>query len=125
VKKRVQVIEDNPVVASVYRTKLTLEGFEVDVANDGEAGVARAIAFTPNVILLDLMLPKLGGLEVLGRIREHAALANVPVIVFSNSLTKARLEEVWSAGARQVIEKASSTPKQVVELVRSLLVTNE
>jgi len=81
---RVLLVDDNPVVVAVYRSGPSMAGFTVDTATDGAAALAKAAATTPDLIVLDLMLPVVDGFEVLRRVRADAALMHVPVIVFSN-----------------------------------------
>lgn len=119
--KRIVLIEDNQMLLSVYRAKLTAEGFQVETAADGEHGLNLAMTAKPDLVLLDLMLPKVDGVEILKRIRTSGEIARVPVIVLSNSFTNDRLQEVWAAGATQVLVKASLTPKQLAETVRGVL----
>lgn len=118
---RVLLVEDNPVVMAVYRSGLSMAGFSVDTANDGAAALARAAATTPDVIVLDLMLPIIDGFEVLRRIRADPMLMHVPVLVFSNSYTSDRTNELWSAGATQVLAKATMTPKKLVEVLQAVV----
>ena len=118
---RVLLVEDNAVVATVYRSSLAMAGFTVEAASDGETALSKAAASRPDVILLDLMLPGIDGFEVLRRIRADPALGTVPVVVFSNSYTATRTAELWDAGATQVIAKATMTPKALVEVLRSVL----
>lgn len=118
---RILLVDDNPIVTTVYRSGLSMAGFMVETAGDGEAALSRAAATTPDVILLDLMLPGIDGFEVLRRIRADAALKDVPVVVFSNSYTAARTTELWDAGATQVVAKATMTPKALVEVLRGVL----
>jgi DNA-binding response OmpR family regulator len=115
--KRVLIIEDNNVLASVYGSTLSQAGFQVAVANDGQVGLDQIARFSPDLVVLDLMLPKVDGLEVLRRIRADQAHASLPVIVFSNSYTSDRTREVWNAGATQVLVKASCPPKQLLQIV--------
>lgn len=119
--KRILIIEDNNVLATVYGSSLSQAGFQVSVANDGETGLDQISTFSPDLVLLDLMLPKIDGLEVLRRIRSDAGHASLPVIVFSNSYTNDRTRELWGAGATQVLVKASCPPKQLVQVVGSSL----
>jgi CheY-like chemotaxis protein len=119
--KRILIIEDNNVLATVYRSSLCQAGFNVAVANDGQAGLDQVSKFSPDLIVLDLMLPKIDGLEVLRRIRADQAHASLPIIVFSNSYTSDRTQDVWNAGATQVLVKASCPPKQLVQVVGSSL----
>lgn len=118
---RVLLVDDNAVVATVYRSGLAMAGFTVEAAGDGETALSKAAAMPPDVILLDLMLPGIDGFEVLRRIRADPALGHVPVVVFSNSYTATRTAELWDAGATQVIAKATMTPKALVEVLRSVL----
>jgi len=85
--KQILVIEDNAVAANLYRTTLVSAGYDVSVATDGESGLAAAAQRLPDLVLLDLMLPKIAGLEVLRKIRATPALAQVPVMVTSNAYT--------------------------------------
>jgi len=115
------IIEDNQVLISVYRSKLTMEGYDVEVAADGERGLALVMNAPPDLVLLDVMLPKLDGVTILKRMRSCAPLVDVPVIVLSNSFTNDRMQEIWAAGATQVLVKASLTPKQLADTVRAAL----
>jgi DNA-binding response OmpR family regulator len=119
--RRILIIEDNQLLANTYRAAFAQAGFRVDVAGDGQAGIAAALAAPPEIILLDLMLPKLSGLEVLRRLRTDTRLALVPVLVLSNAYTPQRMQDLWDAGATQVLLKANSTPKRLVESVRQSL----
>jgi adenylate cyclase len=119
--QRILIIEDNQLLANTYRAAFTQAGFKVDLAGDGDAGISAALAAPPAIILLDLMLPKISGLEVLRRLRTDSRLALVPVLVLSNAYTTERMQELWDAGATQVLHKANSTPKRLLESVRQSL----
>ena len=119
--KRILIIEDNTVLATVYGSSLAQAGFQVSVANDGQTGLDQLASFAPDLVVLDLMLPRIDGIEVLRRIRAIEGHAKLPVIVFSNSYTSDRTRDVWSAGATQVLVKASCPPKQLVQVVGSSL----
>ncbi len=118
---KVLLVDDNIVVTNLYGAVLRHAGHEVIVAHDGDAGLAAVTGFAPDVVVLDLTMPKSSGLQVLAGIRAAPASAQTPVIVFSNTHTKERLQEVWDAGASRVLSKSSSTPKQVLAAIRSLL----
>lgn len=118
---RVLLVDDNPVVMAVYRSGLSLAGFSVDTATDGQAALDHAAAVTPEAIVLDLMLPVIDGFEVLRRVRADPTLQHVPVIVFSNSYTSERTSELWSAGATQVLAKATMTPRKLVEVLKQVV----
>ena len=116
--KRIIIVEDDAVVGLVYRTGLMKEGFEVEVAVDGEAGLARIQQICPAAVLLDLMIPKLAGLEVLKRLRATPELSKIPVMVFTNAYVPALVEEAMKAGATKVFNKAVTTPHIVVQCLK-------
>ena len=118
---KVLLIDDNKTVTGLYGSALRNAGYQIDVAHDGEAGLAAVVRFRPDVVLLDLAMPKATGLKVLEGIRADAESAHVPVIVLSNTFTNEKAEEVWAAGATQILSKAASTPKQVIEAIRASL----
>ena len=117
-KKTIVVVEDNQIVAAIYRSKLQAEGFLVEVAEDGQAALEMIERARPDLVLLDMVLPKLSGIEVLKRLRAQTDFQALPVIVFSSSYVS---NEAWEAGAAQVLNKASHSPKLVVEEVKNLL----
>ena len=118
---RILLIDDNPTVTTLYGAALRNAGHQVDVAHDGDAGLAALARVSPDVIILDLAMPKTNGLEVLSAIRSNPAFGSTPVLVFSNTFTSERMQQVWDRGATQVLSKASSTPKQILEAVRTSL----
>jgi DNA-binding response OmpR family regulator len=117
VSPRVLVVDDEPIVRDVLSRYLVKDGFEVDVAEDGQAGIDMFHNNLPDLVLLDLMLPKLDGFQVFERIR---SLTNTPVIM----LTARREEQDRIAGlhmgADDYVSKPFS-PKEVVERVRAVL----
>lgn len=80
---RVLVVEDDPSVRSLLHTLLAAEGYDVTTASDGLAGLGKAASTAPALILLDLVMPDLGGARVLQELREDPALAGTPVIVLT------------------------------------------
>ena len=122
--KKILIIEDDLIVGNIYRNKFLVEGFQVDIASDGLEGLERLRKFQPDAVILDLMLPKMTGVEVMKQIRLEPGLQNLPVIVFSNTYLTNLVQEAWKAGATKCLSKANCTPKQVIEVVRSLLGLN-
>jgi DNA-binding response OmpR family regulator len=119
--KHIIIIEDNALAASIYQAALKQEGFTVEVASDGEAGLGAIARARPDLVLLDLMLPKVEGAEILRRIRSTPGLTTVPVVVTSNAYTATRLDDLWKAGATQIVTKASISPKNLAKVVRDAL----
>jgi CheY-like chemotaxis protein len=120
---KIIVVEDQQVLATVYRNKFIAEGYQVEVAADGEAGLALINSSKPDLVILDLMLPKMNGIEVLKKVRANPLFQSLPVIIFSNASLPGMVEEAWTAGATMVLSKSSHSPKQIVESVRSALQT--
>jgi len=119
--KTVLIIDDNPVITSIYRGKLAASGLHTEIAVNGEEGLAMLDRCKPDVVLLDLMLPKVNGMEVLKRIRARPEYKTLPVIVFSNSYTSDVMQQAWGFGATDVLHKSSTTPQTVVNaLVRAI-----
>jgi len=120
-KKKLLIIEDDRVVARIYEMKFTAEGYEVRVAGDGEAGISAFDAIAPDAVLLDLMLPKGSGVEILRYIRAKPGFKTLPVVVFSNMFVSDMVEEAWRAGASKCLSKAAVTPRQLIQIMNSLV----
>jgi DNA-binding response OmpR family regulator len=119
--RTIVVVEDQPVLASAYGNKFRGEGFNVEVALDGEQGLDLITRIRPDLVLLDMQLPKLSGLELLKKVRSNPALHATPVIVFSNLTKPGAIEEAWEAGATLVLSKFNTSPKRVLESVNATL----
>jgi CheY-like chemotaxis protein len=115
------VVEDQTVLATAYSNKFKGEGFNVEVAMDGEAGLDLITRIRPDLVLLDLHLPKLNGLDLLKTVRANPALHAMPIIVFSNLTKPGAVEEAWEAGATLVLSKFNTSPKRVLESVNAIL----
>jgi DNA-binding response OmpR family regulator len=115
--KKILIVEDDQLIANIYRNKFSVEGFEVEVALDGATGLEVIRQFRPDAVILDLMLPKLTGVEFLRTVRAEASFQKLPVIVFSNTYLTNMVQEAWKAGATKCLSKASCTPKQVIEII--------
>jgi len=122
--KKILIIEDDQLVANIYRNKFSVEGYQVEIALDGLAGLDMVRSFRPDAVILDLMLPKMTGVELMKKIRSEPEFERLPVIVFSNTYLTNMVQEAWKAGATKCLSKANCTPKQVIEVVRSALAPN-
>jgi CheY-like chemotaxis protein len=105
--KKVLIIEDDPIVAHIYRTRLEKESYAVETCSDGQTGFYRIHEFQPDGVLLDLMLPKMNGIDILKKIRAQGHFAQVPNVVFTNAYVPNMKQEAFSAGATQVFNKAT------------------
>jgi len=118
---KVIIIEDDPIVAHIYRTRLEKEGYAVETCADGQAGFYRIHEFNPDAVLLDLMLPKMNGVDILKKIRAQSKFGRVPIVVFTNAYVPNMIQEAFSAGASQVFNKATITPRQILDALHVLL----
>ncbi|MEI6194784.1 MAG: response regulator [Verrucomicrobiota bacterium] len=116
--KKILIIEDDQIVANVYRNKLAVEGYRTETAPDGETGLKVMRTFKPDTIILDLMLPGISGLDVIKQVRSEEEFSKIPIIVFSNTYLTNMIQEAWKAGATKCISKSNCSPKEVVEVVR-------
>src|SRR6267378_1165084 len=113
--KKILIIEDDPIIAHIYRSRIEKEGYEVEVAPDGQSGFYRIHEFHPDAVLLDLMLPKMNGVEILRKIRAQGQFCKTPIIVFTNAYVPNMIHESFGAGATQVFNKATLTPRQILD----------
>lgn len=119
--KRILFVEDDAVVVSVYRSRLENEGFTVDVVEDGAAATQYLANEKPDLVILDLMLPKVNGLDVLKFIRSKPQLSTLPVVVLSNAYLADMVKKAMLAGANKPLFKTQCTPAMLAEVVRSFL----
>lgn len=118
---KIAIIEDDPVISQMYRMKFEADGFDVQLANNGNRGVALVEAFNPDIILLDVQMPEMNGDEALAIIRSHEWGKNIPVIVLTNMGEEESPKELRSLGIHSYIVKADLTPRQVVQRVKEAL----
>lgn len=120
--KKVLIIEDDSMISSMYKTKLTQEGFEVLVAETGSRGLEMAMQEKPDLILLDVILPQLDGFAVLQEIKSaQASTKDIPVIMLTNLSTEEDKDKGAKFGATEYLVKASLTPTQVSDTVKKYL----
>jgi CheY-like chemotaxis protein len=117
----VLLIEDDRETMEMYRTKLQLDGYRVHVALDGLEGIERAKELLPDIIFLDVRLPKKDGFEVLQELRQHPPTAETPVIILSNFGEKELVERGLKLGAMEFLVKAQTSPLSLSEGINEWL----
>lgn len=122
--KKILIIEDDQIVANIYRNKLAVDGFSVEIANNGETGFELIKSFQPDLVILDLILPKMSGLDLMKKVRALPEFQKLPLIVFSNTYLSNLVQDAWKAGATKCLSKANCSPKEVIEAVRGSLGLN-
>ena len=116
--KKILIIEDDQIVANVYRNKFAVEGYRAELALDGETGLKTMRTFHPDLIILDLMLPKMSGVDVIKQIRSEEEFSRTPIIIFSNTYLTNMIQDAWKAGATKCLSKSNCSPKEVLDVVR-------
>jgi len=110
---KVLFVEDDPTVAQMYRLKLELDGYQVVMAKDGEEGLELAARLEPDLIFLDIRLPKMGGLDVLEQLRRATETRNTPVVILSNYGERELVERGLKLGALEYLIKSQTTPARL------------
>lgn len=110
---RVLFVEDDALVAQMYRLKLELDGYSVEIAADGVAALEKARSMRPDIIFLDIRLPKLDGLSVLERLRADPNTEHTPVVILSNWNEKELVERGIKLGALDHLIKSQTTPARL------------
>jgi len=118
---RLLLVEDDPIIAKIYQHKFTAEGYTVVHAANGQQALKELEVAPPDIVILDIMLPMVSGLDVLRHLRANPATERTPVIVFSNAYQSSIIEEAWAAGATEVLMKANTNPVKLAETVSRLL----
>ena len=116
----VLLIEDDEAAAEMYRLRLAADGYTVLIASDGEQGLRRAVEDRPDLIYLDVRLPKMDGFEVLERLRADVATAAIPVVIVTNYGEPELQQRGLSLGALEFLVKADTTPARLSETFERL-----
>src|SRR3970282_1695659 len=115
------MIEDDPVLQRMYISKLTEGGYEVDLARDGSEGVYKALNTNPDIVLLDLVLPKVDGFHILAEMRKNPKTQKTPVIIMSNQGQAEDATKALKLGADDYIVKLNNPPSTVIKKIQALL----
>ncbi len=119
--KHVLIVEDDRFIAEVYTTKLVSEGFDVVVAEDGTEALQKIEKKLPNLVLLDLLMPKMNGIEVLEKINKDSRFGSIRVVVLTNASEKDYISQAMKLGASDYLIKSNFTPDEVVERIKDKL----
>ncbi|MDD4272006.1 MAG: response regulator [Patescibacteria group bacterium] len=120
-KIKILLVEDDSFLLGMYATKFEIEGFKVIMAEDGEKAVRLAPKELPDIILLDIILPKVNGFDVLSQLKANSITANIPVILLTNLSQKDEIEKGLKMGAEDYLIKAHFMPSEVVEKIKKVL----
>ncbi|KKQ52209.1 MAG: Response regulator [Parcubacteria group bacterium GW2011_GWD2_38_11] len=119
--KKILIVEDDAFIRDIYQVKFSQDGFEVIIAENGLEAIKKLEQLTPDIILLDIIMPYMGGMEVLKKIKENDALKNIPIIMLTNISEKEKITEGAEYGVNEYLIKSHFTPSEVVRKVNALL----
>jgi CheY-like chemotaxis protein len=121
---KILLVEDDPLIYRMYQKLFNLEGFETEVAENGQLGLDKLQEFHPDVILLDIMMPTMNGLEMLTKLKADPATKDIPVAVLTNMSDVNVANQVFDKGAQLTIVKSETEPDTVIAWINSVLTKN-
>lgn len=119
--KLILIVEDDPLMSRMYQKIFKFEKYDVETAGDGEEGLEKARKVKPTLMLLDVMMPKMNGLEVLDKLKADPDTKHIPVVMLTNLAGEKDAEKAQMKGAIKYIVKSEHDPKQVVDMVKEII----
>lgn len=120
-KPHVLLVEDDVFLSGIYQKKFEMEGYKVTTVDNGEKVLPEAKKKMPDIIMLDILLPKMDGFTVLSKLKEDEQVKNIPVILLTNLGQKDDVEKGLQMGAVDYLIKAHFKPSEVVDKIKSVL----
>ncbi len=120
-KSKVLVVEDEEILMTALREELSTGGYESEGASDGVEGLEKAKSFKPDLILLDLLMPKMDGMEMLQKLKEDSTTRDIPVVILTNLSDYEKISEALSLGAMDYLVKANYKLEDLLEKVKTVL----
>jgi CheY-like chemotaxis protein len=118
---KVLIVEDDPLMSRMYQKIFTFEGYEVEMAGNGEEGLDKVRTVKPTIVMLDIMMPKMNGLQVLDKIKADPETKSIPVVMLTNLAGLQDAETALSKGAVKYIVKSEHEPKEIVRMVKEII----
>ena len=120
-KPKIMIVEDDSFVMDIYQTKLSQEGYTVLPAENGAQAIKELEKEIPDLVLLDIIMPYVDGLQVLKKMKADEKLKNVPVILLTNLSQKENINEGLGLGAEDYLIKSHFTPSEVLEKIKKYI----
>lgn len=124
VRHTVMIVDDDASMVRLYTNIFQIEGFNIVSASSGKEALEKLNTITPNIILLDLMMPNMSGFDFLEKIRNVEKTKNLPIIVLTNLATDDTQQEIQKYNVSKFLIKSDYMPKQILEEVKSVLATS-
>jgi len=118
---KILIIEDDRYISKMYQLKLSLDGFDVQVADNGRIGVDKVKEFKPDIILCDILMPELDGFEVIKMVKADEESKTIPILIMSNLGQEDHIQKGLALGALGYIVKSQYTPSKVVDKIKEIL----
>lgn len=115
--KKILLVEDEEIIVDLLQKKLSQEGYDMKIARDGEEGLAAMKKEKPDLVLLDIIMPRIGGFEVMEEMNKNPELKKIPVIIISNSGQPVEIDRAKELGAKDWLIKTEFDPQEVIEKV--------
>lgn len=119
--KKILLVEDEKILGEMYKDKLMQEGFEIFWAMEAKEGLELAKKEKPDLIILDILLPRENGIEFLKWLKENPEISSIPVFAFSNFDDPETKRKAFSLGVKDYLIKTNYTPKEIVEKIKNYL----
>ena len=119
--KKILIIEDEEILLDLLKDKLEDFGYEIYSAKDGEEGLKAIRDIVPDLILLDIIMPKMSGFEVMEAMQKDPSIKDIPVIIISNSGQPVELDKAKQLGAKDWLIKTEFDPVEVIQKVKAIL----
>ena len=119
--RKVLIVEDDEMLAGMYAEKFKMSGYQPEVAYNGTDGLIMAEKFSPEIILLDIIMPKMDGFVALRRLKKNEKPANIPVIMLTNLGQEDDVNKAKTLGAVDYFVKANHTPAEIIQKVEEIL----
>lgn len=118
---KVLIIEDDPPYRKIYRRKFEVSGYIVDVAENGVEGIEKMRSFKPDIVFVDLMMPKMDGFQVIDTAKSDPELQAIPIVVLTNLSTSNDADKVIQKGAVAILVKSDTEPNAIIAKADEIL----
>ncbi|MBI4039207.1 response regulator [Candidatus Daviesbacteria bacterium] len=118
---KILLVEDDTSLSQLYKVELELKGYQVIIAADGQEGLDLAAKEKPDLVLLDVMMPKLNGLEALKRLKDNPETESIPVVVITNFGQEDIIKGAFDAGASDLVLKYQITPAELADKIKTIM----
>lgn len=115
------IVEDDPLISRLYQQAFQFDGYNVVLSHNGADGLEKVRSVKPTLVLLDIMLPKMNGFELLEKIKNDQDTKKIPVIMLTNITDEREAQRALVLGAVKYIMKSSYKPKQITEMVKQII----